>query len=218
MKIDLYTSAGEKNGSVDLPAAVFEAPINQGLMHTALVMQQSNRRKPIAHVKSRGEVAGSTRKLFRQKGTGRARKGSANSPILRSGGRAFGPRNVRNFIKDMPRKMRRNALLSCLSSAAQNNRIIALEGYGEDPKTKTFATMLGSLPVSVGRKIIFVLPQKMNALENASRNVPGVKTLLVDYLNPEDVLGAHHIVFLVDAIKIAEEKFAPAVTPAPAKS
>ena len=218
MKTDLYASTGKKKGTVDLPSVLFEAKINEGLMHFAFLMQQSNRRQPIAHVKTRGEVRGSTRKLFKQKGTGRARRGSIRAPILRGGGRAFGPRNTRNFTKDMPKKMRRKALLSCLSHAAKEGRILALESYDDDHKTKTFVNLLSTLPVNPGRKIVFVIPErtdstgptssrKLEALEHGANNVPGVKMLPVNYLNPEDILGAHHIVFLVDALKRAEEVF-----------
>ena len=207
MKIDVYDKSGKKKSSVELPKALFEAEINTGLMHLALVRQQSNRRTPVAHAKSRGEITASTRKLFRQKGTGRARRGSVSANILRGGAKSFGPKKTRNFVKDMPRKMRRKALTSCLSQSAKDGKIIGLEGYGDDAKTKTFAALLSKLPVSVGRKIVFVLPSHMEAMERGAKNVPKVKTLLVQYLNPEDVLGAHHVVFVADAISVAESIF-----------
>src|SRR5579864_8288248 len=109
MKVDVYTSTGTKSGSVDLPEQLFGVPVNRGLMHLALMRQQSNRRHPIAHVKNRGEVFGSTKKMYQQKGTGRARRGASRSPLLRGGGKTFGPRNDANFQKDMPKKMRRAA-------------------------------------------------------------------------------------------------------------
>lgn len=207
MNIDVYTATGEKKSSMELPAALFEAPINEGLMHEALIRQQSNRRHPIAHTKTRSEINKSTRKLYAQKGTGRARRGSASANLLKGGAKAFGPRNDRNFIKGMPRTKRRQALFSCLSLSAKEGKIIGLESYGEDFKTKTFTTLLKKLPVAIGRKIVFVLPSHMEALERGSRNVPHVKTLLAPYLNPEDVLGAHHIVFLVEALDVAEKAF-----------
>lgn len=207
MKVDLYSSVGEKKGSIELPTTLFEAAINPGLVHEALIRQQSNRRTPVAHVKTRSEVVASTRKLYQQKGTGRARRGSASANLLRGGAKAFGPRNDRNFKKDMPKKMRRAALFSCLSMSAKAGKVIGLEGYGSDSKTKAFVDLLSKLPVSPGRKIVFVLPNHMEALERGSRNVPGVKTILAPYLNPEDVLGAHSLVFLVEALKVAEETF-----------
>ena len=207
MKIDVYTKDGKKKGTVDLPSVLFESKIDEGLMHSALIMQQSNRRTPIAHVQQRHDVRASTRKLYRQKGTGRARRGSSSANILRGGAKSFGPRNIRNFKKAMPRKMRRKALFSCLSYAAKAGKIIGLESYGDDHKTKTFVTLLEKLPVDIGRKIVFVLPEHHEALECGAGNVPGVKTILAPYLNPEDILGAYHLVFLVDALKVAESTF-----------
>lgn len=210
MKIDVYTSTGTKKGTVDLPAALFEAPVNQGLMHQALVRQQSNRRMPIAHAKSRGEVRGSTRKLFAQKGTGRARRGPIRSPLLRGGGKAFGPRSNANFYKNMPKSMRRAALISCLSLQAKHEKILGLESYPEQIKTKNVHTMLSKMPVALGRRILIVMPENHAALSLSARNIPGVKAIQASYLNPEDVLTAHHIIFLVDALKKAEEVFSAA--------
>lgn len=207
MNIDVYTATGEKKGSLQLAASLFEAPINKGLMHLALVRQQSNRRHPIAHVKHRGEIAGSTKKMFQQKGTGRARRGPIRSPLLRGGGKAFGPRNEANFVKDMPRKMRRAALLSCLSLRAKEGAILGLENYPDDIKTKSFLVLLKKLPVEFGRRIVFVLAGRHRGLELSARNVPRVKTIFAQYLNPEDVLGSQRIVFLVDAFKVAEDTF-----------
>ncbi len=207
MTIDVYSSVGEKSGSLELPPALFAAPINKGLMHLALVRQLSNRRMPIAHVKTRGEIVGSTKKLFQQKGTGRARRGPVRSPLLKGGGKTFGPRNNANYVKEMPKKMRRNALFSCLSHAALTGSILALENYPEEMKTKAFTTLLKKLPVELGRRILVVLPAHHRGLELSARNIPRVKTLLAPYLNPQDVLQSRHIIFLVDAIKVAEETF-----------
>ncbi|MEQ1849203.1 MAG: 50S ribosomal protein L4 [Candidatus Peribacteraceae bacterium] len=207
MTIDLYTSTGTKKGTVELPTKLFGARINKGLMHLALVMQQGNRRLAVAHAKSRGEVVGSTKKLFQQKGTGNARRGPKRSPILRGGGKAFGPKKEANFTRSMPKNMRRAALFSALSLRAKNGEIVALESYPEDVKTKTFVALLKKLPVPIGRKIIFVLGGKHKGLELSARNVPGIKTLTANYLNPEDVLSSHALVFMTDAIRVAEETF-----------
>ncbi len=218
MTIDVYTATGTKKGTATLPASIFEAPINEGLMHQALVRQQSNRRQATAHTKSRGEVQGSTRKLFQQKGTGRARRGSIRSPLLRGGGKAFGSQKDRNYTKDMPRKMRRMALLSCLSLQAKNGAILGLEGYPDAIKTKDAATLFGKLPVELGRRILVVLPARQDSLALSVRNLPGVKTVQVPYLNPEDVLVSKHIIFLTDAIEKTEALFAAAAKPEAKKS
>ena len=205
MKIDVYSATGTKKGSIELPATLFGGRINQGLMHQFVIMQQSNRRVPSAHAKNRGEVAGSTRKLFQQKGTGRARRGSIRSPLLRGGGKAFGPRSIANFLKDMPKTMRKAALVSSLSFQAKNGVILGLESFGSDAKTKTAHTMLSKMPVDLGRRILIVMPDESRELALSVRNIPGVKAIRVDYLNVEDVLNSRHIVFLTDAIKRAEE-------------
>lgn len=207
MTIDVYSATGQKKGSAELSKALFEAPINETLMHQAVVMQQSNARSAIAHTKTRGEVQGSTRKLYQQKGTGRARRGPSRSSILRGGGKAFGSRNNANFIKNMPRAMRRAALLSCLSVQAKNGVILGLENYPAETKTKQAHALLTKLPVELGRPILVVIPEKHEALSLSVRNIPNVKTVLASYLNPLDVLHARHIVFMVDALKKAEEVF-----------
>ncbi len=218
MKIDVFTATGSKKGSVELPSALFEAPVRDGLMHLALLRQQGNRRHAIAHVKTRGEVAGSTAKLFQQKGTGRARRGPIRSPVMRGGGKAFGPRNNANFSKDMPKKMRRQALFSCLSLRAKEGAIVGLENYPDDVKTKKLSDLFKKMSLEQGRRIVLVLPSSHRGLELSARNIPRVKTLRAAYLNPEDILGARHIVFLVDALKVAEETFAGAKTKKEAKA
>lgn len=207
MQIDIFSATGSKVKSLDLPASLFEAPVNWGLMHQAVVMQQSNARQGGAHVKTRGEVMGSTRKLFAQKHTGRARSGPVRSPTHRGGGKAFGPRNTQNFIKDMPKKMRHAALRSALSLQAGKNAVLGLEAYPDEVKTKTVAGLLQKMPVDIGRRILLVTPGAHNALYLSARNIVGVKTVAAAYLNIEDVLNARHVIFLTDAIIKAEEIF-----------
>ncbi len=208
MNVDLYTSSGTKKGSLELPSSLFEAPINKGLMHLAIVRQQSNRRLAIAHVKHRGEIAGTTKKAFQQKGTGQARRGALRSPLLRGGGKSFGPRSEANFTKQMPKKMRRAALLSCLSQRAKDGVIIGLESFDASvPKTKELMSLLKKLPVAIGRRILFVLPGAQKSFELSARNVPRVKTLYAQYLNPEDILLANSIIIVGNAATVAEGIF-----------
>lgn len=204
MTIDVYSAAGSKKGTLNLPESLFQAPINETLIHQAVIMQQSNRRMPIAHAKNRGEVQGSTRKLYTQKHTGRARRGSIRSPLLRGGGKAFGPRSDQNYEKDMPKAMRRAALLSCLSLKAKQGAILGLEDYPGTIKTKEMAGLLNKLPVELGRRILFVVPDTHKSLALSARNIPGVKTLLVSYLNPEDLILARNVIFLNGAVEKAE--------------
>ncbi len=207
MTIDVYTATGTKKGTVELPSALFEAPIQTGLMHQAVRQQQGNRRAAIAHVKTRSEIRGSTRKIQPQKGTGRARRGPIRSPLLRGGNKAFGPRNVANFTRSMPHSMRRAALLSSLSYQAKRGVIMGLESYPDTVKTKQAFTLLQKLPVAIGRPILVVLPERQNGLMLSVRNIPRVKTLLVNYLNPEDIMHAQHVIFLTEALKKAEQIF-----------
>jgi len=206
MQIDLYTQTGEKKGNLELPSEFFEAKVNQGLIHLALLRQQANARQSNAHTKTRGERQGSTRKLYRQKGTGNARAGSSRSPTRRKGGVAFGPLNIKNYNKDMPKKERCAALKSLLTVKAKENNIFALENYTvEKPKTKDFAGLLKKLPAA--RSILLVLDKHNENLEFSSKNIPKVKILLVNYLNPFDLLKYEKIMFLKEAIARIPEVF-----------
>lgn len=207
MTIDVYTATGTKKGTATLPKVLFEAPINEGLMHQAVVRQQSNKRRSISFVKRRGDIRGSTRKLFQQKGTGRARRGSVRSPILRGGSKSFGPSKLANYVKNMPKKMRRASLYSALSAQAKNGAIIGLESYPDKISTKDAVSMLQKMPVDLGRKIVIITPEKHAHLCLSTGNLDAVETVMVQYLNPEMILGAHHIIFMVDAIKKAEKIF-----------
>jgi large subunit ribosomal protein L4 len=207
MQIDIYSSGGEKKKSMELPASLFGAEVNFGLMHQAVVMQQSNRRQSPAHVRTRGEVWGSTKKLFEQKHTGRARRGDIRSPSLRGGGKTFGPRNDKNYVKDMPQSMRHAALRSCLTQQANNGIIVGLESYPTTIKTKAAATLLTKLPIKLQKRVLFVLDGKHEGLQKSVKNIPSVKCVYAAYLNPEDILKARSIVFLVDAFKTAETVF-----------
>jgi len=206
MKVDLYKQSGEKSGSLELPKEIFEVEYNEELIHQALVRQLANKRVAIAHTKTRGEVRGGGRKPFRQKGTGNARQGSTRSPNLRGGGVIFGPRNNRNFSKDMPKKQRRKALFSALSEKARNNEVIGLESYdAKEPKTKDFATMLGKLPVE--RNALVVIPEKNIVIQKSSSNVANAKTILASYLNIHDLQKYKKVIFLKDSISKLEEVF-----------
>ena len=195
MKIDLYKQSGEKKGTVDVPDSMFNAKINEELVTLAVLRQTSNARQSVAHTKSRGEVRGGGRKPWRQKGTGRARFGSIRNPIWRGGGVAFGPKSERNYIKNMTKKARRIALFSCLSAKAGDNAIFALDKFEiKEPKTKEFAQMLSKLPVE--RSLLIVLSEKDANLEKSASNLPNVKTILVNYLNPHDLLKYEKVMFL----------------------
>lgn len=206
MKFDLYQQSGEKKGTIDASDAIFKVPVNDELIRLSYIRQLSNGRQASAHVKHRGEVRGGGKKPWRQKGTGRARFGSTRNPIWRKGGVAFGPRNTRNYVLNMPKKARRAALFSCLSQKATEKQIFALDLYTADkPKTKDFNLLVTKLPQ--GRSLLVVLDKKNEIIEKSAQNLPNVKTILVDYLNPHDLLKFENILFMEASFKRAEELF-----------
>lgn len=206
MKIDLYSQSGEKTGTLDLPKEIFEIPFNEDLVHQALLRQLSNRRAATAFTKTKGEVSGRNMKPYRQKGTGYARQGSLRNPHFRGGGVAFGPRAVENYVTDMPKKQRRKALFCALSEKARQNDILGLESFeAKTPKTKDFAAMLKKLPIE--RDVLVVLPEKDNILAKASRNIPSTKTILVNYLNIQDLQKFDKVLLLKGAVEKMKEVF-----------
>jgi large subunit ribosomal protein L4 len=206
MKIDLYTQKGEKKGTVDVQDSMFKAPIKEELVRLAVKRQMANARIDTAHVKTRAEVSGGGRKPWKQKGTGRARFGSSRNPIWRHGGVAFGPRGNRNYSQRMPKKARQAALFSCLSAKAGDNEIFALDKFEvKQPKTKEFVQMMSKLPVS--RSLLVVIPAKDVNIQKSADNLPNVKIILVNYLNPHDLLKYEKVMFMEPAIKKAEELF-----------
>lgn len=199
MKIDLYSQDGTKKGQLTVSDEIFGQKVNQTAIHRLLTLQLSNRRSPVAHTLTKGEVRGGGRKPYQQKHTGRARQGSTRNPHFRGGGVVFGPFNNRNFTLKMPRQERRLALRSCLSAKAKDNLIFALESFEPtELKTKLFAQLIKKLPID--RNVLFVLPAKNESIYRVSKNLPNVKTILVNYLNPSDLLKFKNILFLKDAV------------------
>ena len=207
MNIPLYSQEGAKTGDVEVSEKIFGVKPNKALIHKILLLQLSNRRSPIAHTLTKGEVSGGGKKPYAQKHTGRARQGSTRNPHFRGGGVAFGPRNARNFELRAPKNERRQALFSALSDKLKEGHVAALEQYvSESPKTKLFAAMLKKLPF--GKKVLFVLPGKDEKFVRGSRNIPRVKSVAVNYINIADVLNHTDVVFLKEALPKLESTFA----------
>lgn len=205
MKAPLYSQDGKKTGDIALPASLFDAKVNEHLVHLALVRQHANKRISSAHTLRRGEVTRSTVKIMRQKGSGRARKGDRGSPILRGGGAAWGPRNDRNWTKTMPKKARRGALASSLTAKAQNSKITILESFVLDtPKTKTFEKLNAALPA---HRSLLVVHNRNATLVKSARNLEHVKPLLVNLLNIHDLTKYDQILFEKTALEEAEKIF-----------
>jgi large subunit ribosomal protein L4 len=195
MEVDVLNMDGQKVKTMELPSAIFEAPINIDLMHQAYVRQMANARLGTHSTKSRGEVAGGGRKPWRQKGTGRARQGSIRSPQWVGGGKVHTPK-PRNYTQAMPRKMRRAALRSALSVKAIENDIVVLEELSlPDEKTRIMEQALDGL-VGISSALI-LFPEKTEEYERVVRsvnNLPYAKILLANYLNIRDLLGYEKLV------------------------
>lgn len=206
MNIDIYTSTGEKKGTQALNESMFSVNVNEGLMHRAVVMRQANARNPIAHTKTRAEVSMTTKKAFKQKGTGRARRGALSTGLLRGGGITHGPRSVQNFTINMPKKERRLALFSSLTVKAGESNIFGLESFVEKiPKTKAFVSLLEKLPKA--KKYLFVLDGKDPVFEKSVSNIPNISVISAQYLNPTDILKAEKVCFVANALQAAENIF-----------
>jgi large subunit ribosomal protein L4 len=200
MELPIYNMAGEETGRMELPAAVFEANVNRGLMHQALVRQLANARQGTHKAKGRSEVSYSTRKLYRQKGTGRARHGSRKAPIYVGGGVAHGPL-PRSYRKQMPRKMRRAALRSALTVKAVADEIVLLDEISmEQPKTKEMVALMNRLVG--GDSALLLMAGKDVNVEKSANNLQSVKTLRADYLNIRDLLGFDKIVIPLAAMDV----------------
>jgi large subunit ribosomal protein L4 len=205
MKVDVLNIEGKKEKSVDLPAVIFEAPINTSLMHQAYVRQIANARLGTHKTKSRSEVSGGGRKPWRQKGTGRARQGSIRSPQWVGGGKVHTPR-PRDYAQKMPRKMRRAALRSALSVKAADQGILILDELTlSEPKTKEMANILNTL---VGNaSALVVIPgndENSEKLNRAANNIPDVKLLVANYMNIRDLLGYEKVIIPLAALEILE--------------
>ena len=202
----LYSGAGEAKGTVDLPASLFEQPVHKQALYEAVRNYLANQRQGTHDTKTRAEVKASTAKLYRQKGTGRARAGSAGSPTRIGGGVAFGP-HPRDYSYTLPRKVKRKALVSALSDRAESDRVNVIEDFEmEAPKTRTVAGMLQAMELE-GRHTLLVLPTEGDAVYKSARNIKGVRVLRSNELNAYTILWADNLVFTQKALSGAEEVF-----------
>ncbi len=205
MKVDVVNTQGKKVKTVELPAEIFEAPINTSLMHQAYVRQMANARLGTHKTKTRSEVSGGGRKPWRQKGTGRARQGSIRAAQWVGGGKIHTPR-PRDYSQKMPRKMRRAALRSALSVKASEQEIIVLDEFTiSEPKTKQVAEIIQAL---VGdSSALVIIPEKDENSENlnkAANNIPDVKLLMANYMNIRDLLGFERVIIPLAALEVLE--------------
>lgn len=204
-KLSLYNKEGEQVDQIEVQESLFGAPIKQGAMHQAVVAQSARRRLGTAATRDRGEIRGGASKPWPQKGTGRSRHGSTNSPIWTGGGVAFGPR-PRDYDPKMPKKMRRAALKSALSDKVNEGKMLVVDEFVfETPQTKIMAALLNKLNVNDGALIVSDQPD-LNLIK-AARNLPRVKTILARQLNVLDILTYNHLVLSKKALEQVEEVF-----------
>ncbi|OQX27887.1 MAG: 50S ribosomal protein L4 [Desulfobacteraceae bacterium IS3] len=196
--IDVVNSAGVPVSQAQLPDEIFDIPVKAAVLHEVVTMQLACRRAGTASVKHRGDVAGSTRKLFRQKGTGRARRGDIKSPLLRGGGSVFGP-DPRSYVYKVPKKERKLALKMALSSKFQEKELTVISDFNLDQiKTAGVVKVLQALNK---RNVLIVTDKKNDVLELSSRNLPNAKVLRCEGLNVYDILKYKELILLESSIE-----------------
>jgi large subunit ribosomal protein L4 len=201
--LEIHNIEGKPVAQVELPEAVFNVPVKAHVLHDVVTMQLANRRSANPRVKHRGDVAGSTRKLYKQKGTGRARRGDIKSPLLRGGGVIFGP-DGRKYAYQLPKKVRRLALRMALSSKFQEKSLVVLDRFDLSAiKTKAFVAAMQALRL---KSALIVTDTKDDVLERSSRNVPAIKVLRSEGLNVYDILKYETLVLLQPAIQTIERR------------
>lgn len=201
--VNVQNIKGEPVSEIDLPDAIFKTPVKASVLHEIVKMQLACRRAGSAAVKHRSDIRGSSKKLFRQKGTGRARRGNIKSPLLRGGGSVFGP-DPRSYAYKVPKKVRRLGLRMALSDKLEQDLLIVLDQIELDRiKTKDFVEILAALDVN---DALIVTDAKNENLELSSRNVLGVKVLRSEGLNVYDILKYERLILVESSIKRIEER------------
>jgi len=202
--LDVYTTEGKKSGKVTIPENLV-IPLKPELIHQAYVYELSQRKYPTAQTKDRGEVRGSGRKPWRQKGTGRARAGSVRSPLWRGGGIIFGPSSKLNFKKRIPRKQRKQAINAALSQEIRDKKIILVSGLiQKNIKTKDFEEKITKLPIRGTILIILEKPDKI--IQKSAKNIPYIKVITAKGVNLIDLLNFDFIVITKKVLKIFAEE------------
>lgn len=199
--VDIVNCKAEKVSQVELPEEIFNVPVKSCVLHDVVTMQLANRRAGTASVKRRSDVAGSTRKLFKQKGTGRARRGDIKSPVLRGGGSVFGP-SPRSYAYSLPKKVRRLALKMALTSKIQSQTLLIIDKIElENFKTKQMVQVLSALKV---KKALIIADTGNDNLKISCRNLPDIKVLKPEGLNVYDILKYQHLLLLEPSISSIE--------------
>lgn len=205
-KVALYDASGAQIGELDLNDKVFGIEPNEAVLYEFVKMQMANKRVGTASTKTRAEVRGTGKKPWRQKGTGRARVGSRRNPVWTGGGIAFGPR-PRDYSYRLPRKVRRLAMKSALSSKVIDNNIFVIDQFNiETPKTREFVKILDSLNI-MNTALVVTADGNVNVNKSA-RNIPGIKPAKADFISVYDLLKYDALLITRDAVARIEEVFA----------
>ncbi len=200
--VDLYNMQREKVGEIELPDNIFGVPVKKHVLHEVVVAQLARRRAGTASVKGRSDLNRSGAKLWRQKGTGRARVGDAASPIRRGGGAAFGP-EPRSYDRKVSRKVRKSALRMALSDKLTGHMLLVVDGFSlPDSKTKSFVSAIRNFDI---RKALIVTNEAVESLDRSSRNVPWVKVMRSEGLNVYDILTHDHLMLEKSVIDKLQE-------------
>lgn len=205
LAVEVHDLKGKVVGKIELSKEIFGAKINEKLMAQAVRVYLANQRLGTVSTKTRGEVRGSTRKLYRQKGTGRARAGSLRSPLRVGGGIIFGPK-PRDFSIKLSQKMKRAALLSAISAKLKDKEVQVIDGLEKiEPKTKEMVKILKNNQLPIKEKILLVLPKDLINVKKAARNIAGVNITLANLLNTYEVLASGKLVLMKDALGVMEK-------------
>lgn len=205
-KANVFNMAGQQVGEIELSEAVFGIEPNQAVVHEVVKNHLANCRQGTQSALTRAEVSGGGKKPWRQKGTGRARQGSTRAPQWRHGGIVFAPK-PRDYRLSMNKKVRRLAMKSAFSSKVQDNEFVVVDSIAlEEIKTKTVVDMLSKL--EAGKKALIVMPEKDEKVIKSARNIPGVKTALVNTLNVYDILNCDKLIVAKGAVTQLEEVYA----------
>ncbi len=205
VQVNVLGVDGKVSGKTSLPAELFAAKVNRQLLAQAVRVYLANQRRGNASTKTRGEVEGSTRKIYRQKGTGRARHGGIRAPIFVGGGISFGPK-PRDYSLDFPKKMKKRALSAALTSQLRVGNIIVVDGLENlEPKTKLMAQAL--LLVGASDNTLLVLPNQSETVVRATRNIAGVDMLAARSLHTYAVLSHKKLIVMKEALPILKETF-----------
>ncbi len=205
-KVDLYNMKGEVVGDIQLSDNVFGTEVNKVALHAAVVNQLANKRQGTQSTKTKSEVRGGGRKPWRQKGTGRARQGSIRSAQWIKGGIVLGPK-PRSYSYTLPKKVKRIALKSALTSKVSGNEILVLDALTlEAIKTKAMVGVLNNLKID--SSALIVIDSKNDNIVKSARNIPGVKTAFVNTLNVFDILKYDKFIITKEAVEKVEEVYA----------